>query len=98
MSKIDDGGQAYPTAGYDGPDYKCDPVEGMSMRDYFAAQAMAGMWSNPGTSCAKREHTKRLAETISWTAYVMADAMLEGRYKETGASDIAPPTKPPIIT
>ena len=104
MSKINDGGPAYACTTWrrdmegTGEAVPEEFFEGMSMRDEFAKDAMAGMWANPGTSCMKKEHAYGLAKTIAWTAYVMADAMLKQRNEETGASDVAPPTKPPIIT
>lgn len=48
--------------------------DGMSLRDYFAGQALAGMWSNSETSGSMRD--------IAKTAYVSADAMLEARTKQ----------------
>ena len=55
----DDGGQAFPGV----------QTDGMSLRDYFAGQAVAGL-------CA----TARLSE-IERRAYAIADAMLAERSK-----------------
>ena len=67
MSTINDGGQAFPAG---------NPThgghEGMTLRDWFAGQALAGMLANPD----------------SWTgdrgvmAYRYADAMLRAREVE----------------
>jgi hypothetical protein len=62
---INDGGPAFPRHAYDGHD-------GMTLRDWFAGQALAGMLANPD----------------SWTgdrgvmAYRYADAMLRAREVE----------------
>jgi hypothetical protein len=63
MSTINDGGPAFPFDGYG------ERVPGMTLRDWFAGQALAGMLANPD----------------SWTgdrgvmAYRYADAMLRAR-------------------
>ncbi len=62
----DDGGPAFPRPGW--------PNEtGMTLRDYFAAKAMQGLFS-----CGKAhdEHTAHVTEKAS---YLMADAMLKAR-------------------
>lgn len=74
MSK-NNGGQAFPRASFycdDGPsEYDQEPQDGMSLRDWFAGQALAGMQTfdcNNGT-----------AETQALAAYRYADAMLKAR-------------------
>ena len=61
---IKDGGQAFPAG---------NPThgghEGMTLRDWFAGQALAGLISVDGLD----------AETASWQAYQYADAMLRAR-------------------
>ena len=74
MSYKYDGGQAFPRGGYDGPDNHDGAVDGMPLRDYFAAKAMQGMLSE-GTLCGPGDHQKALAEI----AYDYADAMLKAR-------------------
>jgi hypothetical protein len=65
MSMTNDGGPAFPRHGYNSND-------GMTLRDWFASQALAGMLANPD----------------SWTgvrgvmAYRYADAMLRAREVE----------------
>lgn len=52
---------------------------GMSLRDWFAGQALAGILANPGTGGAGPEVIARLATAI----YVVADAMLAERDKKS---------------
>lgn len=68
MTKIDDGGPAFPTSlSAEGP------FGGMSLRDWFAGHALAGLIA---------QTTKAdLAEEFARQAYVAADAMLEARKK-----------------
>lgn len=73
MSEIKDGGQAFPRAGYDGPDMNAPAVDGMSLRDYFAAKAMQAL----APVYAKDEHVGE-CHVAEW-AYVQADAMLKAR-------------------
>ena len=74
MSKIDDGGPAFPWHS-DGCVPDIEPSLGMSLRDWFAGQALAGIYANSaGTDLGKGA----LAEEM----YSIADAMLAAR-KET---------------
>jgi hypothetical protein len=73
MSKINDGGPAFPsTIQYFPDDKNANEEQGMTLRDWFAGQALAGMLANPD----------------SWTgdrgvmAYRYADAMLRAREVE----------------
>lgn len=43
MSKIDDGGPAFPNPGYNGNWDDRRQIEGMSLRDWFAGQALVGL-------------------------------------------------------
>lgn len=73
MDMKDDGGQAFPSAG---PVYQC----GMTLRDYFAAKAMASMIA--GASSGKVFGGDYQAVTIERNmraAYLIADAMLRAR-------------------
>lgn len=68
MTKINDGGSAFPFGGgSDGPN------PGMSLRDWFAGQAMAGWLASFGPDEGYR------AAGISTFAYEIADAMLAAR-------------------
>ena len=71
MSKIDDGGAAFPHQ-----PYNCDSMnwsdgsQGMTLRDYFAAAALQGILANPiDVSPA----------TVVKASYEYADAMLAAR-------------------
>lgn len=74
MSK-NDGGPAFPEPG-------CPYGRGgMTLRDYFAAKALAGWWSSSDTMCALPKD-KTLAEFQAETCakfYEWADAMLAAR-------------------
>lgn len=87
MSAISDGGKAFPEPGvYDVINDRVNPVGsyydagGMSLRDYFAAKALASMLSGPTEI---REGTPELAAKLS---YRFADAMLAERSKAEGES------------
>lgn len=78
MSEIKDGGPAFPRVGegFGNPNYD---APGMSLRDWFAGQALAGFCANPEARCfggydESREHVAKLA-------YDQADAMLKERAK-----------------
>ena len=69
--KIDDGGNAFPFHAE-----AIKPELGMSLRDYFAGQALAGLMSI-------YEYTEHCGEsTIADLAYAQADAMLEVRRQQ----------------
>ena len=70
--KTKTGGPAFPTEtihkiSSDGYIY-----EGMTMRDYFAAQALTGILANTSDKCAS-------TSTIASCCYEFADAMLKAR-------------------
>ena len=54
-----------------GPAFPCDNRSGMTLRDYFAAQAMAGMLADPAVTIGGDAST-----IVARSAYGMADAML----------------------
>ena len=66
MSTINDGGPAFPV-----PANAFNDMEGMTLRDYFAAKAMQGMCANP--ACDMDD------SLIVRTAYEIAYAMLQAR-------------------
>ena len=86
MEKINDGGSAFPVhAVYQdcGIDGNSGPVltetinSGMTLRDYFAAKAMAALITTAGAPCLNgldgyEQHTAS-------ASYKMADAMLKAR-------------------
>lgn len=63
----DDGGPAFPSHGSMGEVAQ----QGMSLRDYFAAKALAGMLAD-----SNFDHPPETAATL---CYAMADAMLKAR-------------------
>lgn len=80
MAEKKDGGHAFPNIT---PDMNVDGGPGMTLRDWFAGQALAGL-------CASDGFTKRLGDReenflgradseAAGCAYEMADAMLEAR-------------------
>ena len=82
MSKaINTGGPAFPQA----EDYP--GCEGMSLRDHYAGQAMAGMLANPGgpiqaNSSSGWSFVNCRAHEVAEMAYQMADDMIRARSKE----------------
>ena len=96
MSKIDTGGPAYPTRGSvtfiqntDGT-RTATPADtgGMTLLDWFAGQAMAGILGNPALANAITKRHPKNIDSVEWVvdaAYVTAAAMLaEKRRREAG--------------
>ena len=75
MSEIKDGGPAFPRVPFDVNDYTGDGSPGMTLRDWFAGQALAFL-SDPASS-GETNYTARYA-------YAIADAMIAAR--EVGAA------------
>lgn len=73
MTQIKDGGPAFPV-----PNLEDDPsFNGMTLRDYFAAQALPIAWS-----AYDKGHTGQpecVEQSIAHHAYLIADAMLKAR-------------------
>ena len=80
MSTPDDGGPAYPSRLPKNRDqHLLDNINsGMTLRDWFAGQALSGMmaYQNPSRGDF---HTNCDDETISKCAYSYADAMIAAR-------------------
>ncbi len=72
MSKIDDGGAAFPSELFEQP--------GMTLRDYFAAAAMQSLAPNVFGDAQKygRDPKKALIQLVDG-AFAIADAMLAAR-------------------
>lgn len=87
MEKIDDGGAAFPTANYDKPgEYFGSSIMtirgGMSLRDWFAGQALVGVVTyreDVEPLSLKGSLSKTHAEIIAENVYFMADAMIKER-------------------
>lgn len=80
MSKIEDGGPAFPT-GY----RECDVVEiegGMSLRDWFAGQALAALSKDFRQATGISANIRNIATLNADLAYLVADAMIERRGKQ----------------
>ncbi len=74
MSNTNTGGPAFPRPG----DF--NPQLGMTLRDYFAAKAMAIMWDAYDKGyCGLNNNDAPNTEIIAEGAYQMADAMLKAR-------------------
>jgi len=69
-----DGGQAFPHG---------DPTNGgdigMTLRDYFAAKAMAGFCAD---SSVEWKHGREIETTLAKLAYDVADAMIQVRQQK----------------
>lgn len=74
MAKTD-GGPAFPHS-EQRSNHAARSIAGMSLRDYFAGQALSG-WFGGTSSLPAREHLPRYAAEF----YEMADAMLAEREK-----------------
>lgn len=80
MSNINDGGSAFPLK-----EPLTSDSEGMTLRDYFAAKAMAAFTTSPWTAndlgISRPCDGETLFEACARNAYLMADAMLAQRNK-----------------
>lgn len=84
----DDGGPAFPRAGYGtytgsltNKTAENAPQPGMTLRDYFAAQALAGWLATYGAEAGHPAVDPRYPARIAEYSYTMADAMLAARRK-----------------
>lgn len=79
--EFDDGGPAFPKANK----YPCEQ-DGMTLRDYFAGQAIAGILANGSSGAAETAAESGFTTTrvIAMTAYKLADALIVERQKERG--------------
>ena len=65
MSKVNDGGSAFPSHGTMGEVVQ----EGMTLRDWFAGQALMGYLANPAPGAVIESQMVKIC-------YIMADAMI----------------------
>lgn len=74
MSKIDDGGPAFPVVDEDGL-----ASRGMTLRDYIATQAAPAFVKAAIRGALELEGNETNGEAIARNAYMLADAMLAAR-------------------
>jgi hypothetical protein len=73
MSNIDNGGSAFPRPDWNGSWAGSDIFKGMSLRDWFAGQALTIVYMRFETSADP------CLSDLAMQAYFIADAMLEAR-------------------
>jgi len=82
---IGTGGPAFPVTPTDKSGQIAPTEFGMTLRDYFAAKAMAGQLSNESLIQKAAEacsgDTHHFINTVAFLAYEIADAMLVARSK-----------------
>lgn len=79
MSNTNTGGPAFPVQSVYVEDQETNS-RGMTLRDYFAAKAMAIMWDAYDKGyCGLNNNDAPNTEIIAEGAYQMADAMLKAR-------------------
>lgn len=77
MSEIDNGGWAFPSGDAVYPDGQIQYGHyGMSLRDWFAGQALAGIMANPNNS-------RNSYSSIAKLAYEQADEMLNRKFADS---------------
>ena len=82
MSEHNDGGAAFPCPGGGGFHREI----GMSLRDWFAGQALTGIIANPHEP--NGETWGEIITNLSRSAYQYADAMLAERAKRMPSADL----------
>ena len=83
MSKENDGGPAFPARKerYIAQELVVDYLPGMSLRDWFAGQALTGILPSTDNESGRSAFTETEPDWIAQKAYELADAMLEARNK-----------------
>jgi hypothetical protein len=79
MSDKNTGGPAFPVEYYDAQLDKRRVMQGMTLRDYFAAKAMQGLMSRKEQGGFDFAVYEKDAMRVSMWAYDLADAMLKAR-------------------
>jgi hypothetical protein len=76
---INDGGPAFPTdnEGQNGPNSY--HFQGMTLRDYFAAQTLTGILSSGDAKLENIISDKSATAVFAQSCYIIADAMLAAR-------------------
>jgi hypothetical protein len=78
MSNTNTNASAFPYPFYDEKGHCIDGIEGMTLRDYFAAKAMQGLMGRSWADAAGK-FPENLHGVWATAAYQMADAMLKAR-------------------
>lgn len=78
---IDDGGPAFPVPN----DANTNGQEGMSLRDWFAGQALAGVWAGRESDFHQVKYPGAI--DIARAAYMVSDAMIAAR-KELPSGEV----------
>lgn len=86
--EIDDGGPAFPRqrvlAQVDPSSYWSDTgTPGMSLRDWFAGQALSGCLADPGVVPLETDKGSEFYDRMAKIAFAFADAMLAERAKKS---------------
>jgi len=86
MNCKDDGGPAFPVPGLSNLPNEgfLHPMSGMTLRDYFAAEAMKGMLSGHFSHYGHEDYWPH--DQVASEAYEMADAMIKERENEQTVS------------
>jgi len=71
------GGTAFPCNSPDG----VESYKGMTLRDYFASQALNLIRSNGNVDLSNKNERNSITKAIAMVAYEVADAMLAEREK-----------------
>jgi hypothetical protein len=79
MSNKDTGGPAFPFTDYDSHGDVMDIHSGMTLRDYFAAQALTGAQIWDAVLNGKNAQFSGGVNKLADVAYAVADAMLKAR-------------------
>lgn len=72
-----DGGPAFPTENFDNMRERPNGFLGMSLRDYFAGQALTGLCANMGNE----RFVEMSADHMADVCFLYADAMIAERSK-----------------
>jgi hypothetical protein len=80
MTNIDDGGPAFPRPMVgSGSSNATSEQDGMSLRDWFAGQALQGMFAHVAGNHVDEMADGAIRKPFHKAAYAMADLMLEAR-------------------
>ena len=74
MSKIDDGGTAFPLTGEVLAYQKGEPQFGMTLRDYFAAAALQGLLASGHFTKACDKESNKCYQAYSWEQVTLSKA------------------------